>query len=436
MVLNWVRMVFRGHQKTEVLLSMNQIHQVKLLYQVLPEHTSPILIHQEMTLYRYLTFPGYLTIGTPIITYGCGTASISISISGGSGSYSYAWYGSNGFYSTDVNPSITDLDIIETYVCSVADTGSNNEHAVILYCQSKPVTYYPQTLIIDITNTTSSCQNNTLTATFYQTYLNPNLPGLDITNAVGEWTFADLDSNSTIEANIAGTYTYTVTYGSGCTVSKDFVVETDYVPDLMSVVVTILDQTQIVATVTGGVSCYIYELFSNEVSGVISTGFDGANSFTFNVESDGIYNVTVIDSTGCTATSNDVYVEVIPQVTISFDGSRLVSTITPAFNTYYYTWVVGGELIPFKVKPNLNVHANGSYYLQVTYLDVNGRRQIVNSNIVVINSLDISLSINLGDVVVPSNGKICLNQLHQKYIVAQIEGGKLHTNMHGIVIRN
>ncbi|MNK10931.1 bacterial transduction protein [compost metagenome] len=132
-----------------------------------------------------------------------------------------------------------------------------------------------------------------------------------------EYTFENLSP---------GTYTYTVTSSTGCSVTDTFTIEDYSKPSLIAVVAQHISCTPgtILLTGSGGQAPYIYAIFSKDgiERTLTAASFDSANPVEIAAGDEGEYVFIMKDINGCTEVSNAVIIENKPSVdfTTSFEN--------------------------------------------------------------------------------------------------------------------
>ncbi|MFN4233268.1 MAG: gliding motility-associated C-terminal domain-containing protein [Bacteroidia bacterium] len=289
-----------------------------------------------------VTAPSAITLSTNITNATCSgvnNGSIDLILSGGTGPYNFFW--SNGATSED----ITGLGA-GTYTVTVTDANG---------CQastSATITQ-PSGITLTTSSTPSTCSGNTGTAT------------VSASGGSGTYTYLwnDPFNQTTATANnlAAGTYSVTVTDGTGCVTATSVIVNSS---SGLSATASVTDATcygastgAIDITVTGGNSPFTY-LWSNN-----STSQDLSNI------SAGTYSLLITDNTNCTffisATVNQPQ-----QITLNFvtqnplcnnaTNGQVLLTVAGGTPNYTYLWSNNAT------SANLSNVGAGSYSVTIT----------------------------------------------------------------------
>jgi gliding motility-associated-like protein len=173
---------------------------------------------------------------------------------------------------------------------------------------------------------------------------------LDAGSGFTDYIWSTGDITSTISANLAGTFTVTVTDGNGCTGVDQ--VDVNITPNLQPSITGDLSICVGVPTTLDAGSGYTnYEWSTTEVTSTISTNQAGT------------YTVTVTDASGCTGT-DQVAISIAPGLSPTITGSpnfcNNTSTIIDAGTYDSYIWSTGS------VDQTLTVTANGTYTVTVS----------------------------------------------------------------------
>lgn len=204
-----------------------------------------------------------LSVVTPATCFGSATGTIAITASGGTGVYTYAW--------SDNGPSTATRTSLfpGTYSVTVTDTGAG---VVVL---TDIVIGQPTQIQLAVNNTPVQCFGG-------------NTGSLVLTPSGGSgagYSYAWSDGSTAKDRTglPAGSYSVTVTDGSGC--SRTFTITVTQPPQL---IITINQSGRdVIMGITGGVGPYSY-LWSDAVT----------DRDRFNLP-DGVYTFTVTDANGC-----------------------------------------------------------------------------------------------------------------------------------------
>lgn len=267
--------------------------------------------------------------------YGGNNGTAAVNIMSGTPNYVYLW--SNLSNSAAVN----NLAAGEYYV-TITD-GVNCQHVDTFFITQ------PDSILLQVTANSALCYGQasgtaTAQASGGQTGYSFN------------WSTGEM--GNTIHNLATGNYAITVSDSMNCTASAEFVIDA---PPAISIPLT-----------TTSVSCFGE---NNGTANAIPSG--GLGNFTFlwsngdtthNATSltAGVYQVTVSDENGCTAT-NSVSIQQPGQIqitTTSTNGSASVSTISGGAAPYYYLWSTGDTT------SSISGLSTGSYVVTVT--DNNG----------------------------------------------------------------
>ena len=175
-------------------------------------------------------------------------------------------------------------------------------------------------------------------------------------------------TTQSITATVSGNYTVTIIDNQGCTysITTSVTVSTDPCNNLNVIIDTDMVGTTLIAIATGGTGVYTY-LWST-----------GETTQSITVVVDGIYQVTVVDSQGCTYTNTiTISPTVFPcnDLSLAFDldaaGTLLSAVVSGGPNPYLYQWstgettssiaVVSGETYTVEVEDANGCTATGSF---------------------------------------------------------------------------
>lgn len=289
-----------------------------------------------------VTAPSAISLSTNVTNATCSgvnNGSIDLILSGGTGPYNFFW--SNGATSED----ITGLGA-GTYTVTVTDANGCQASTSATISQ-------PSGITLTTSSTPSTCSGNTGTAT------------VSASGGSGPYTYLwndPLNQTTATASNLAaGTYSVTVTDGTGCVVATSVVVNST---SGLSATASVIDATcygastgAIDITVNGGNSPFTY-LWSNN-----STSQDLSNI------SAGTYSLLITDNTNCTffisATVNQPQ-----QITLNFvtqnplcnnaTNGQVLLTVAGGTPNYTYLWSNNST------SSNLSNVGAGSYSVTVT----------------------------------------------------------------------
>jgi len=202
-------------------------------------------------------------------------------------------------------------------------------------CSSITITVNPTTAIITPNGSTTFCQGNSVTLT---------------ANPGASYSWSNNATTQSITVNTSGSYTVSVSYGSGCTASAISLPTT--------VTVNPLPATP---TITAGGSTSFCQGGSVTLTSSSSTGNlwnpGGAITQAISATTSGSYTVSVTNGNGCSATSTPTVVTVTPITTtqhayITDYGGNTVSVIDLTTNTVSSTITVGTHPYGVSVTPD------------------------------------------------------------------------------------
>ncbi len=273
-----------------------------------------------------------------------GTILLSSSVSGGSGNgYTYLWSGPNNYASTAAQPAgfTASLAAAGVYTVTVTDsngcTGTGSTTVTVVACPT-------------ITAAVSGAVCEGGMVTLQSTPAGGALPYASFSWSGPNGYSAIVEDPAGFQANMSanGTYTVTVTDQLGCSATANTTVVVNPNPSITAQNngPHCAGATAIVSsTPAGGTPGYSF----------LWTGpdFFGANSedpapFTATVPANGIYQVKVTDSKGCTATATtDLVINAKPAITASNNGPLCIDATldlnaNPAGGSGVYTFVWSG----------------------------------------------------------------------------------------------
>lgn len=267
----------------------------------------------------------------------CNGSSVQLS-SSASGAVSYAWSPATGLNFTNIANPIANPTTTTTYVVAITNgSGCVDNDTVIVNVVPLP------SPSITASGPTSFCTGGsvTLTAATATSYL---------------WSTSATDTLSSITVSTAGTYTVTVTNGTGCSSTA---IQTVTVFSLPPIDAGPNDSTCLSTNAnllaTGGVS-YVWSPASSLSNPIIANPVAGPTVTT-------TYTVVGTASGGCTSTDSvTIYVlgnPGLPSINEVLDSL----TCTPSY--FAYQWYYNGSPISGATSQNYNFTLNGNYYVQV-----------------------------------------------------------------------
>lgn len=307
--------------------------------------------------------PVTLTVNpTPTITVGatpnpiCVGNNLALSASGAG---TYTWSGPNSFTSSASNPTITNIGTINAGTYTVSGTlGGCSSNTVV----SVTVNNNPTASASSVSSTL--CANSTISLTG-----SPN--GMTTYSWSGPSGFTSSSQNPTIPGATtaqSGTYTLTVTNGSGCTgtaVTSVTVSNSPGVTTSSGGTLTCSSTTaQAISSTTTSPATYTWS-----GPGVVS----GVNSGTATVNQPGTYTVTVMNSSGCTTASTLTIASntIAPSVTASSSNTITCTTQTSqviastTVSPVTYTWTGTGITAGVNTA-TATVNASGVFTVNIT----------------------------------------------------------------------
>ncbi len=220
-------------------------------------------------------------VGTNVACFGGSTGAIDATVNGGFPSYVYAWTGPNGFTATT-----QDLTALAAGAYTLVTTDANNCTKTQTYTVTQPAT-----VVINVSITNVNCfggNSGSLTA---------NVQSGGVAPFQYQWgAAANNQVGATASGLVVGTYTVTVTDANGCTFTS-----TSTLAEPLSPLTVVASGTAVscatvsdgiaLANVQGGTPGYVY--LWNDLQGQTT---NPASALVSNV-----YQVTVTDANGCTA---------------------------------------------------------------------------------------------------------------------------------------
>jgi hypothetical protein len=302
-----------------------------------------------------------------------GTILLSSTVSGGSGNgYTYVWSGPNGYSSTDAQPAGFTASLASAGVYNVTVTDSNG-------CTGTSTTNVSVVACPTITATVSGAVCEGGMVTLQSTPAGGALPYASFAWSGPNGYSANVEDPASFQANMSanGTYTVTVTDQLGCSATATTTVVVNPNPSITAQNngPHCAGATAIVSsTPSGGTPGYTF----------LWTGpdFFGANSedpapFTATVPANGIYQVKVTDSKGCTATATtNMVVNAKPSISASNNGPLCIDATldlnaNPAGGSGVYTFNWSGPSgfsanIEDPKRPLIKLIHAGTYNVTVT----------------------------------------------------------------------
>ena len=336
-----------------------------------------------------------------------GTLNLSVTAIGGSGPYTYSWSGPDGFTSTDQNPTISNVTLLNNGDYDVVVTDANGCGSAT---SSVSVVINENPVIDNISNNGPVCAGGTLdlsvtvsggTAPYTYSWSGPD----------GFISTAQNPSIANATTANAGDYDVVVTDANGCNsvTGTTTVVVSDPVIDNISNDGPVCEGADInlSVTVSGGIAPYSYSW----------SGPDGFTSTDQNptvtnvaVANAGIYDVTITDSNGCFVTGTTTVVinenptiDDISSNSPVCEGGTLNLSVTAIGGSgpYTYSWSGPDGFTSTNQNPtisNVTLLNSGDYDVVVT--DANGCGSATSSVSVVINENPVIDNIS-------NNGPIC-----------------------------
>lgn len=270
---------------------------------------------------------GAPTITTSTTNAGCigntGSATVTV-ISGTATNYSWS-SGATTATASNLAAGTYTVTVTGTGICTVTASATVNAASGVA---------------ITASSTNTSCGNNNGTATI-------SITAGNATN----YSWSNGGSTSSLTGLAAGNYSVTVSDAGGCTATASVTIGgsggTNVTITSPNTTICSSDSAQVCAP-----SGYVSYLWNT-----------GATTTCITTRLAGNYYVTVTDNGNCTATSNHLAINVLPQppVSISVSGDSLL-----AYNAVSYQWYLNGQAIPGATNPLLIANQPGSYTVKIT----------------------------------------------------------------------
>jgi gliding motility-associated-like protein len=294
-----------------------------------------------------ITQPPQIHAGTPVVTNAsCGISdgTATFNPSGGTPGYTFIW----STVPQQITQTASNLPA-GTYIVTITDNNGCTATASATIIS-------PDSPVVSLSSTDASCGNADGTATAAVT---GGTPPYSYT-----WNTNPVQTGSTIQNIPSGNYTVTVTDSQNCTASANVTINDTGVP---SISLSVTDATcgfsdgSISADVTGGTPPYSY--FWNTTPPQTAGFLDDIPS--------GIYEVTVTDDLGCTASASAIVIDLgAPLIIVSStnaicgDNSGTITlTITGGEPPYFIEWSTGDS------GSSVNNLTAGTYTYTVTDAD-------------------------------------------------------------------
>jgi hypothetical protein len=153
---------------------------------------------------------------------------------------------------------------------------------------------------------------------------------------------------------------------------------------------------------------------------------NGANAFQYSAVTQGIYNVMVTNTQGCTIFSKPVSITLVNNPSVNINAAGNILNATPGYVTY--SWSLNGNVITGANSMVYNATQNGTYAVTVT--DTNGCMGTsddyilsgLNIKQVNVNPADISIYPNPASSMVHINAPVAI-----KVIISSLEGKEVLT---------
>lgn len=325
----------------------------------------------------YITVASGPTLNTTFTDESCNgnDGDATVAATGGSGSYTYQWDAAAGNQTTATATGL----IAGTYTVTV-DDGNCSQTANVTLSQQSGIT-------ANLTSNDATCNNADGDATVAPAGGN------------GAYTYAwSSGGTGATETNLAaGTYTVTITDGTGCTATENVIISNPNAPDIAVQSTTDancgLNDGTATVTSTGG------------TGGITYSWSSGANGPTVTNLPGGTYTVTATDASGCLDTET-VTIGGFPALAINLTQSTsscglangtATATVSGGDGTYTYAWSSGGTT---NAETGL---ATGQYTLTITdgtgcqkvdTFDISGTAAVA----VTLNGTDASCGQNNGEI--------------------------------------
>lgn len=303
-----------------------------------------------------------------------GTINLTAQVAGGAGGYSYNWVGPNGFISTSnpiIIPNVTQANS-GIYQVTVTDANNCLETGSIDIAVSTPVIVEvtPYQLIVCVEEPIDLLANVSGGSGIYSyQWTGPN--GYSSTN-----NQISIPSSTLLNS---GTYTVTVTDSNGCigtgvsTVSVSPALSVDIVSN--QTIFCANSTINLTAQVSGGSGSYNYSWTGPNGYSSTETSVNIPNVIPLN---GGTYQLTVIDSNGCQASSSisigvdsEIIIAVTPSMSNICYGSQinLNANVSGGSGIYSYSWVGPNDFTSTSnpiIIPNATNANTGTYTVTVT----------------------------------------------------------------------
>ena len=300
------------------------------------------------------------------------TAQLTAEVSGGTGNYTYLWTPEGATTKSYTTPPLH-TDVV--YSVLVSDGVSSDIKYISLTVNPLPVAK------ITYTGLTTFCAGGTL--------------ALTAQNDSGDsfqWLFngnnINAATNDTYTADQTGSYTVSVTNLGCSSVSSPVSIELYPTPQISiqaqgSTTFLPGDSLLITSSTNANIMTYQWQLDGADIN--------GASNAVIYVKDAGTYILVIIDENGCTNTSNQIEVSVLPYVTpvltmkadltliCKGSASSLQANVTDGTGSYTYKWSTGESTAGISVTPGQTT----------TYtVTVNDGKTILNGSLVItVNSL-------------------------------------------------
>ncbi|MBS1658698.1 MAG: T9SS type A sorting domain-containing protein [Bacteroidetes bacterium] len=287
------------------------------------------------------------TVPTPVVSSSSGAntwcTGESVYLTTDAVGYNYQWYKGSTSQSGATNQNFTPT-VTGSYKVRVTDnigcSATSGLYAITINSSLTP----------SITGTTSICNGSSTT--------------LSVSGTYATYLWSTGATTQSINVSAAGTYTVTVSNSSGCSGSTSATVTSSTIT-IPTITASGAVEFCSGGTVTLSVSPTTYSTYS-------WTG--GGTTSTKSVNSSGTYTCTVSNSSGCTAVSNAITVNVhtltTPVVTTSTGATTFCSNagvyLTTSSAGYNYQWMKGATNLSGATNQNYTPSSTGNYKVKVT----------------------------------------------------------------------